>query len=119
MGGARSQRKGKEWEQAVARMFRAIGIPAERRLDESRQGNAGDLILPPRVPLSIQCKVGQRPPMYAAVEEAAEAATPGQHPVAVIRRNGGGARPATDLAVLPLEDFLKLVEQLRACGAWQ
>lgn len=114
----RSVRKGKEWERTVARRFREYGIHAERNLSESRTGNAGDLLLPPDIPLSIQAKVGARPPIYQAVHEAQEAAAPGEHPVAVIRRNAVGSRRYVDLAVLPLEDFLELVAQLRTCGAW-
>lgn len=114
----RSVRKGKEWEREVARMFREHGIHAERNLSESRTGNAGDLLLPPDIPLSVQAKVGARPPIYRAVQEAQEAAEPGQHPVAAVRRNAVGSRRYVDLAVVPLEDFLELVAQLRACGAW-
>lgn len=93
-------------------MFKAIGIQAERNLEEVRSGNSGDLDLPPDVPFTVQCKVGQRPRIYDAVREAEEAAEPGEHPVAIVRRNGSGNRPPTDMAILPLENFMELVEQL-------
>jgi len=94
-------------------MFEAIGIDAKRNLEEVRSGNSGDLVLPDDVPFSVQCKVGKRPPIYRALREAVEAAEDGETPVAIIRRNGSGSRPPDDLAVLPLEAFLRLVEALR------
>lgn len=117
--GARSRRKGAAWERELAQRFREAGIPAERSLTEVRDGNTGDLDLPRHVPLTVQAKVGKQPRIYDALLEAEEAAGPGQHPVAIVRRNGSGSRPPTDMAILPLEDFFELVEQLRACGAWR
>lgn len=116
--GARSRRKGAKWERHLAGRLKAVGIDAERNLTECRTGNAGDLVIPPDVPLTVQAKVGARPPIYEAVAEAVEARRPGDHPVALIRRNGRGSAPPTDLAVLPLDSFLELVRTLRDT-AWR
>ena len=86
-----SIRKGKRFEREVAQLFRAAGIPAERNLEEVRSGNRGDLVFPRDVPLSVQLKVGGRPPIYAALREAEDAAPPGSFPVAMVRRNGAGS----------------------------
>ena len=116
--GALSRRKGIQWEQELARRFQAVGIDAARNLTECRTGNAGDLDLPQDVPLLVQAKVGARPPVWEALKEAIEAAGPGVHPVAILKRNGAGGRKAEEVAVLPLEDFLELVEILQASGLW-
>ena len=88
-------------------------------MTEVRDGNTGDLVLPHHIPLSVQCKIGARPPIYAALREAEEAAGPGQHPIAIVRRNGSGATAPVDMAVMPLDDLVELIEQLRTCGAWR
>lgn len=97
-------------------MFREAGVPAERRLTEPRDGNRGDLVLPPDVPLVVQARVGPAPSPWRALADAAEAAGPGEVPVGAVRRNGRGGRPAEDLAVLPLGAFVQLVGALRAAG---
>jgi len=97
-------------------MFEAIGIDAKRNLEEVRSGNSGDLVLPDDVSFCVQCKVGKRPPIYRAVREAVEAAEEGESPevpVAIIWRDGSGSRSPDDLAVIPLEASLRLVEALR------
>ena len=116
--GALSIRKGKKFERVVAQLFRTAGIPAERNLEEVRSGNCGDIVLPRDVPLTVQAKVGARPPIYAALREAEEAAPPGSFPVALVRRNRSRSRAPDDLAVLRLEDFVELVGLLRASGVW-
>jgi len=108
---ARSRRKGAEWEREVARdLEAATGVRCERNLTECRTGNAGDVVTD--LPLSVQAKVGARPPIYEALREAVEAAKQGEIPVAVVKRNGAGQRKADRLAVLAWDDFLKLAEGL-------
>ena len=111
---ARSRNKGAKWEREVARRFREVGIAAERSLSEARDGNTGDLDLPASVPLTVQCKTGARPPIYRAVAQAVEAAGVGRHPVAIVHRDGSRHVPADELAVMPLADFLELVEALHS-----
>lgn len=115
--GVLSRRKGAAWERAAAGMIQqATGVPCVRNLEECRDGNAGDLKT--GLPLAVQCKVGARPDIYGAVRQAAEAAIPGQHPVAIVRRNGSGHRAPEDLAIMPLADFLEIIGQMKRLGVW-
>lgn len=117
MSGAKSRRRGHDWERQVARDLSDLEhVEAERTLQESRDGNVGDLDT--NVPLSIQAKAGKRPRIYSAVDEAVEAADPGEHPVAAIKRSNGRGKKADRLAVMPWEDFCELIGLLRGMGAW-
>lgn len=99
-----SRTKGHNFEREIAERLRQIpGVTAKRCLIETQQGNQGDIIT--NLSLSIQCKVGAVPPIYPAIDQAVEAARPGQIPVAVIRRNARAGKKY-DLVVLRLEDFL-------------
>jgi hypothetical protein len=105
---ARSRRKGAAWEREVAGdLEAATGVRCVRCLTETRDGNVGDITT--TLPFSIQAKVGARPPIYEAVEQAQQSARGGQFPVAAIKRNGSGGRPPERLAVLPWDDFLALL----------
>lgn len=111
--GKLSRTKGHAWEREVATRFRGV-----RNLEECRDGNSGDVKCP--YPLAIQCKVGARPDIYGAVKEAEEAAEPKHHfAVAVVKRNGSRHVAPDELAVMPLDHFLELVDLLRAMGAWK
>lgn len=117
--GARSRTKGAAFEREVAERIReATGLSALRTLSECRDGNSGDIQCP-GLPIAWQCKVGARPDIYGAVAEASEVADPKEHyAVAVVKRNGSRHKPADELAVLPLADFLEIVGLLRGVGAW-
>lgn len=108
--GKLSRNKGANFEREVAKMFSvATGRKAVRVLEETREGNVGDVVVE-GLPLSIQCKVGGVPPIYGAINEATEAAAKTGHiPVAIIRRNAGSKRAKADLAVLNLDDFMALI----------
>lgn len=115
--GAMSRRKGAAFERGVARMLSdAIGAPCMRNLEEVRSGNSGDILLPSHVPYSVQCKVGAAPPVWRAIVEARAAAKPGQVPLAIVRRNGAGSRPAEDLALLPVDAFVALLSSVYGAG---
>jgi hypothetical protein len=114
--GARSRRKGAAWEREVATLFTTLGLDSVRELDECRDGNLGDVRLPPHVPFCVQCKVGATPPVWRAIAEARAAAKPGHTPVAIVRRNGAGRRPSEDLAVLPLATFAALLARIYGEG---
>ena len=116
--GALSTRKGKVWERTLCTLFRAVGISAERNLEEVRGGSLGrDLIV--SAPLCVQAKCGARPPIYGALREAEAAAHDNEIPVALVRRNGSGSRRPDDLAVMRIEDFIELIrpDTGRGCGA--
>lgn len=115
--GKLSRTKGQVWEREVAEKLRAIGIEAERTLTECRDGNVGDITC--KLPIVFQCKVGARPDLYGAVEEAAEVAEPKSYlAVAAIKRNGNRHTAATELAIMPLDDLLELIHLLKATGVW-
>ena len=118
--GARSRIKGAAWEREVAEKIRTkTGAHAERTLTECRDGNVGDIVCP-KLPIVWQCKVSGRPDIYGAVEEACAVADPKEHyAVAAIKRNGSRHVPPTELAVLPLDHFLEMVDLIRALGGWQ
>jgi len=111
MPGSHSRNKGAQFEREVAKMFEeATGKDCHRCLIETQQGNKGDIAT--EAPYTIQCKVGQRPNPLKAYQEAKDAAPEGDLPVAVIKKNGAGRRPATLVAVVDLEDFLDMVRKL-------
>lgn len=115
--GRLSREKGAAWERECAARLRAIGVKAERNLTETREGNSGDVWTD--LPLAIQCKVGARPDIYGAVKEADAVASP-KHDfaVAVIKRNGSRHKPADELAVMPLDHFLEIINLLKGTGVW-
>lgn len=106
--GAYQRRKGHDWEREVARRFREAmpGCEAKRGLSQSRGGTkeGGDVAL---ACFTVECKVGARPNVLAAVDQAAEHEEPGKWPIAVVKRD----REAPVVA-MRLEDFLELA------GAW-
>lgn len=117
MSGATSRRRGHSWEREIARALEELeGVEASRTLNETREGNVGDVDV--NLPIAVQAKAGQRPRIYDAVAEAKEASGPGEHPVAAVKRSHGRGVPADRLAVLPLEDFVEIIGLLRASGAW-
>ena len=117
MSGAKSRRRGHDWEREIVRSLSELEhVEAERTLDEPREGNVGDVRV--NLPLSVQCKAGKRPRIYDAVQEATEAAEPGEHPVAAVKRMNGRGKKADRLAIMRWSDFLEMVELLRAMGGW-
>lgn len=107
--GKLSRNKGAAFEREVANLLETIpGVRAKRCLVETREGNVGDIET--NLPYVIQCKVGAVPPIYPAVDQAVAAAgSTGKTPVAIIRRNQTARTQRYDLAVLRIEDFLRLV----------
>lgn len=114
--GKLSREKGAKWERAVCKMFADAGISMARSLNETRDGNCGDVR--GEVPIVAQCKVGQLPNPYQALREAVAAAGPGEHPVAIVRRNRGNGRAQVDMAVLPLDSFMELAATLKRERIW-
>ena len=114
--GKRSRTKGHAFEREVAnRLNEAFRFDEDhtgrfkRVLIETREGNSGD-VRSRVVPLVVQCKVGERPPVYDAVDEAVEATIEGMLPFAAIRRNRRGPRPMKELGIFRLEDALMLLK---------
>ena len=110
--GRRSIVKGEAFERECARLLSdATGLRYRRVLTETRDGNLGDVDADGS-PYVVQCKVGAAPSPWRAQREAVEAADnegAGRVPLALVRRNGSGSRPAVDLAVLRLDDLLAIL----------
>ena len=108
MSGARSRRKGARFELIVAHALG--GRRGFQRRSGSDEADVEGVSLPVLGPVWIECKVGQRPNLYAALAQAAEA-TDGRPVVVVARKNSpGGSSPSVDTVTLRLADFLRLVE---------
>lgn len=121
--GRASRAKGHTWERECARaLTEAVGQECKRNLSETREGNLGDIQMPEAFGVAVQCKVGDNPPIYAAVEEAVEAQLKHGHgnsrriSVALIRRNAKPGRKRADLAVLPVDDFYAILDWLSRYG---
>jgi Holliday junction resolvase len=111
--GASERRKGHNFERQVAVAFRdALGLSSDevkRGLGQPRGGTAEepDVVLPPEFPMWLECKVGKRPNLLAAMEQARKAiAKSGANkaPVAVCKRDR--EKP---VVVLELDVFLVLL----------
>ena len=103
MSGARSRRKGRAWEQAVARMLRPLFGDAVKRGWQARSGkDAPDVV---GTPYHIECKHGALVNLRAALKQAIEA-TDGRVPLVVAKDNR-----SEPLVVMRLSDWLKLEEE--------
>lgn len=103
--GARSRRKGHDFEREIARRLRVI-FPTSRRGIQSRfGGKEGSDVLVPF--FAIECKVGARPNIAAAMEQAIRDAAPTLWPTVISKRDR-----EEPLVTMRLDDWLELV------GAW-
>lgn len=111
--GKLSRQKGAAFEREVAIMLRGCGLDARRNVQETQLGNDGDVLVAD-FPLTIQAKVGQRPPVFDALDEAEAVATARGHiPLAFLRRNTGQQRRKRDAVCMRTEDFLMILRFLR------
>lgn len=119
MSGKRSRTKGIAYERDVAQRLSAVlGTSCVRVLRETRDGNSGDIDCP-GYPLSVQCKIGQRPNPWKAVAEAKEVADKKKfYAIAFTKKNGAGPRPAQEIASMPASDLLEILEMLKESGMW-
>jgi hypothetical protein len=109
---ASQRRKGHQFEREVAReLTECTGIVHKRVLNETRDGNQGD-IRPTKAsgfPIVVQCKTGARPDVWGAVREAVDAVDGSEFAVAAIHRTGrGGER----IMALPWDDGVELLALL-------
>jgi len=103
VSGRRSRRKGHDWERAVARRLREIFGPQVRRGLQYQDGSdAPDVIVPC---FYVECKVGARPPIIQALEQAEKNAKPGFWPVAICKQDK--QKPTVTMR---FDDWLELVE---------
>ena len=101
--GAMERRKGRAYEQELARRFREVmpGADVRRGLQGRDGADAADVETPC---FWIEAKRGRKPNVRAALKQAAEAAPRGRVPVAVIRDDRAEA-----FVAMSLEDFLDFV----------
>jgi len=108
--GARSRRKGAKWERDVAEALRPVWHEACRGLGQTRAGSVCADV--EGTACWVEAKVGKRPLVRAALDQAA-AATDGRPILVVVRDNGAGARAPRDFIAMPLGDFLSLIRSER------
>jgi hypothetical protein len=106
---ASQRRKGAAFERLAAQWFREAMPGAEvfRGSQAWEKSTDPDLRMPYFAP---ECKVGQRPNIYRAMDQAVTNAGD-RMPVVVSRKNGHGPRPAVDLITFRADDALLLLRQ--------
>lgn len=103
--GAKSKRKGKTGELELVRVLRDQGFDARRGQQFSGSPDSPDVVVADLPGLHFECKRSERFSLYDALEQA--------------RGDAGEAVPVVAhrrsrrewVAVLPLEDFLKIVRE--------
>ena len=106
MSGRKSRTKGAAWEREVARRFREAmpGCDAKRGWQQRSGAEMADVELPFFWP---ECKVGKKPPIRAAMQQAySDAEGSGRMPIVIIKEDR--KRP---FVVVDFDDFLNLVSQ--------
>lgn len=104
MSGRRSRTKGHAWEREIARRLRPIfGDQVRRGLQYQDGAAAPDVIVPC---FHIEAKVGARPPIIPALEQAERDAAPGLWPVAICKQDR--KQPTVTMR---LDDWIELVDQ--------
>jgi hypothetical protein len=110
--GKLSRVKGRAWEQEVARIFREW-FPAWTNIRRSRQSHKGDEGADVEgTPLWIECKIGKRIDVVAALRQAEEA-TDGRPVLGIYKRNQITGRPGGPqvFIAMRLEPFLDLMQR--------
>lgn len=72
MGGKESRKKGLNWERQVARDLSMVGVPHERVLTETREGNSGDVVSKrpkPEIPIAVVKQDYQKPVVVISWED--------------------------------------------------
>lgn len=115
--GASQRRKGHNFERDVVHFFRShLGLSAtevKRGLSQPRGGTGEepDVILPDSLRWWVECKVGARPNLLAALDQARDGikkAGSYKMPMVVAKRDR-----EEPVVLLELEDFLKVVSEVR------
>jgi hypothetical protein len=106
--GARSRRKGAAFERWVANRFREVWPNAVRGVGQTQKGST--LCDVEGTPWNVECKVGQRPNIYAAIAQS-EAAKDERPWLIVARKNSkGGGVASVDTVTMSVPDFLRLAK---------
>lgn len=97
----KSQRvKGHQFERDLAISLRTLDPTAKRHL-EYQEGAGYDIDT--KLPLTIQCKAGARPPWLKSIMEAIKVAPQGRYPVGAVKVDNVG-----EFAVMQWDDFLDI-----------
>jgi hypothetical protein len=109
MTGKKSRRKGAAYENAVAKMFRDIGFDnAKRHLEFQGQEAEEGRDLDGTQPFAVQAKCWAKTPSISAIEQV----VPSDEypiPVAILKRTQSKGVKGLEVAVLPLDVFLRTV----------
>tara|TARA_B100000809_G_scaffold251621_1_gene285309 strand:- start:1728 stop:2060 length:333 start_codon:yes stop_codon:yes gene_type:complete len=97
--------KGAGWERDVARRLRDVMPGCDAKRGFQTRGGAAECADVTAGPLHIECKVGKRPPVRAALLTATTTCPKGMIPVAVIKEDR--KPPYVVLLLDDFEDFLK------------
>lgn len=108
--------KGAKYERRTAHYFTERGYPAERNLEQTRNGG-NDLLLPAHLDrwLSVECKDVAQPSVGAWLDQTITAAGPDRIGLLVHHRRGNG-NIAHDFATLRLDHALDLITLLDTRG---
>ncbi len=104
--GKLSRNKGKRFERAIATKLRELGLETRRGWQTRSGSDDPDVICDALGDCWIECKVGARPNVVAAMEQAREAAPAGRAPVAITHWDRGAT-----LVTMDLEDWLEWVRE--------
>jgi hypothetical protein len=108
-------KRGAPGERKVANFVDGIeGISAKRNLNETREGNRGDVLS--NIPFVIEAKNKDQPSVWKAVEEADEASEElpdSKGGIAFVRRKNGRGRKADKRVAMTWETFRALVNHFR------
>jgi len=110
--GARSRRKGASFEREVARLLEPAYPEAVRGIGQTRRGS--DHADVEGTPWWVECKVGQRPNIYAAVAQSVEAGDERPWLVVARKNSSGGGAASVDTVTMSVESFLRLVAPLES-----
>ena len=105
----RLKAKGDQYERDVLKIARRSGFPFAERTRPGRREDEGDIHLAPDV--IVQCKDAATPRWreWLAELNAQRLLARSAHGVLVVKRRGSGGRPPIHLAVMPLDDMLRLL----------
>lgn len=101
-----SRDKGARFEREVARMFREHLPGCDAKRGFQTRGGAAEAPDVETGVFAIECKVGKKPPVRAALATAVENCPKGQIPLAIIKEDR-----REPFAVMPLDDLLEIVSE--------
>jgi hypothetical protein len=106
MSGAKSRRKGANWEREVANILTELtGVECSRRLQQYQVGGSDiETILP----IAVEAKTGYRISVAKALEQVEEARNPEELPFVWVKQNRKGTTPSR-YVVIKEEHFLPLL----------